>query len=87
MSEFEQLIETLLQQCVELRQLHPGMAFSVWVPKFGEAGIMFRKEPDGTDNDLRRRILMGSIGVRVGGSVDECIKAIDEFIDREMKVQ
>jgi hypothetical protein len=53
------------------------MTFKVWVPKMGEASIMFRftSTPDRHS---------ASIGVSRGGSADECIKAIDVFIAREM---
>jgi hypothetical protein len=79
MSEFEQLIEAMLQQCVELRKRHPDMSFNVWVPKFGEASILFRKYKLSWFNRTS-----ASIGVKRGGSVDECIKAIDDFIAHEM---
>jgi hypothetical protein len=77
MSEFEKLIEALLQQCVELRKRHPSMTFNVWVPKMGDASILFRK-------DVMLDPYSASIGVSRGGSVDACIKAIDDFIAREM---
>ncbi len=60
------------------------MSFTLCIPRMGEASIMFGRR-NATD-------IKGAIGVRIDSRedfsarvVDECVNAIEEFIEHAMK--